>query len=200
MPPTNFIPNDVWGSTTPAGSSEELTLPSGQTCLARKMGMEGLLESGILAEADSLTGLVNEKHIRKVRGAKGVADHDEVDGAALMKDPGAFKAIITVADRALPTILVSPKVTLHYTEQTVGKTTVTKALTDKQREKIREESDEPVVFTDQIGLEDKMFLFEWAIGSLGDLASFRRGSSNDVGGVDDGAVVPRKAKRRPRNR
>lgn len=184
MPPTSesFTPNTVWASTPGSSVEVELTLPSGQTCRAIRLGIESLLQAGVLAESDALTGMVDQKHIRKVRGAKGVADHDQVDTAAVMKDTQAMSAIITVADKALPLIVKSPTVMLHYETITVGKTTVQKMIPESKRDEIRAELGS-VAFTDQIGFEDKMFLFEWAIGSLTNLATFRGESTPDVGGV-----------------
>lgn len=167
MPSTNesFAPNNVWGSTTPTGAEEELTLPSGQTCRARKVSIEGMLESGLLADADALTAQVT-KHVRKVKGGKGKADHTAVNEQSLLRDPEAIKTLVTVLDRALPNIVVSPPVRLHYAETKVGKTTVTKLIPVEAREP-------GFVYTDQIGFEDKMHLFDWAAGGLVSMLNFR---------------------------
>ncbi|MET0418702.1 MAG: hypothetical protein ABW022_22025 [Actinoplanes sp.] len=187
MPPVN----NVWASNTAEGDAEELTLPSGQTCLAVKLGMEGLISAGILAEADSLTAIVTDKHVRKVRGGKGVADGIEVDNKSLMKDAGAMMSIITLADKALPHIVQSPDVRLHYVTNPDGSTT-----------KIPKEKREPgIIYTDQVGFEDKMFLFEFCMGNLaGELATFRGESPDALGAMATRTVVPVKAKRPSRNR
>lgn len=159
MPSTEFTPNNVWASTPAESIGEELTLPSGQTCLAKRIGMEGLIEMGILEQVDSLTAMV-EQHTRTIKknGPQGPA-HTEVDEKAMMADPGALKSVIGLADRAMPVIVISPVVKLHFTEETVGKTKVTKMIPAADRV-------EGVVYTDQINLEDKMFLFEWSSGGL----------------------------------
>ena len=69
----------------------------------------------------------------------------------LMRDPKAVSEMIGMVDKIMPHIIVSPVVRLHYTETTVGKTKVTKVIPSEDRE-------EGIVYTDQIGLEDKMFL------------------------------------------
>lgn len=197
MPPSDFTPNNVWADTAPAGVVEEVTTPSGQTCSAIRMGMEGLLEAGILTEADSLTATV-ANHTRKVKGAKGRADGVELDEQAVLRDPNALKGIITMADKALPTIVQSPRVILHYKVQKDGST---KALTPLERARIKQESSDPiVVFTDQIGLDDKLFLFDWAVGGLSKATSFREESDSDVGGVVDQPVVPVPTKRAARRK
>lgn len=162
---TSFSPNDVWGSSAPAGSEEEITLPSGQTCRARKMSIESMVETGMLAEADALTAQVT-KYTRKVKGAKGKPDGVELDEQALVRDPKGLSAMISLMDRSLPHIVVSPVVRLHFTETKVGKTTVSKAIPVEDRQP-------GIVYTDQIGFEDKTDLFNWAAGGLGSMLSFR---------------------------
>lgn len=181
MPPTGFTPNNVWAESSPVGVSEELKLPSGQMCLARKIGMEGLLEAGILDQVDSLTALVDTEHVKKARN-KG----NEVDVAALVKNGGGdtLKAIITVADKAIPMIVESPVVRLHY----ITSGTSTRMLTADEREP-------GIIYTDQIGLEDKMFLFDWAIGDMAAMRAFRDGTTADVAGVADVPGVSRPTKR-----
>lgn len=199
MPSDNntFTPNNVWGSTAPEGQEEELTLPSGQTCIVRKVSIEGMIEAGILAQADSLTALVDQ-YTRKVKGGK-VQDGTPVLDEKIMGDGQAMKLMIEMADRSLPSIVVSPPVRLHFSERKVGKTTVTKKLTEDERETIRSAAP-GTVFTDQIGLEDKMELFEFGVGGLKGFSSFRGQSGDDVGSVVPLNGPADKAKRRSRNR
>lgn len=198
MPPTNeFTPNSVWADSAPAGVTEELTLPSGQTCAAVRMGMQGLLEAGILTEADSLTATVSN-HMRKVKGANGKADGTELNEAAVLRDPNALRGLITMADKAIPHIVKSPKVVLHYETQKDGST---KTLTPLQRARIKQQSDQPlVVFTDQIGLDDKLFLFDWSVGGVAKATSFREESDSDVGSVVPEPSVSVSAKRPARRK
>lgn len=191
--PSDFVPNSVWGSANPSASEHELTTPSGQTCRARKMTIESMIETGLLADADSITAVVS-KHVRKVKGGNGKADHNRVDEQSMLRDAAAVKSIITLTDKVLPHIVVSPRVVLHYKETTVGKTTVTKALTTEEREEIQAAAP-GTVFTDQIDLEDKMFLFDWAAGGLQAMTNFRGGSTPDVGGVVPGKRSKKQTKR-----
>jgi hypothetical protein len=199
MPSENFTPNNVWGSNTPEGAEEELVLPSGQNCRARRVTIESMIEAGILSQVDSLTALVDQ-YTRKVKGGSRVADGTPVLDQKILGDTEALKLMITMADRALPSIVVSPPVALHFQERTVGKTRVTRKLSEEDREKLRQETP-GLIFTDQIDLEDKMELFEWGVGGLKAFSSFRRdGSSDDVGGVVARKGPASKAKRNPRSR
>jgi hypothetical protein len=165
MPSNEFAINNVWASQSPEGTEEEVTVPSGQTCRARRMSIQAMIEAGMLSEADALTAQVS-KYTRKIRGAKGKADGSELDTRRLMQDPEAVKTLISMMDRAIPKIVVSPVVNLHYTEHTVGKTTVTKKIPIEDREP-------GAVYTDQLDFGDKMFLFDWAAGGLASMLTFR---------------------------
>jgi hypothetical protein len=201
MPSSDFTPNNVWGTAEPVGAAHELTLPSGQTCQARKIGMEGLLEMGILDQADSLTAIAEKYTSSKKVGGPDGPTVAETNDAALLADPAALKAVIGLADRAMPVIVVSPPVALHYSERVVGKTKVTKLLTEDDRVKIREERNQPgLIFTDQIDFADKMHLFDWASGGLKGLTSFRGESTADVGVVGAKPSRPKPTKRASRNR
>lgn len=185
MPPIN----NVWANNTPSttGEEAELTLPSGQTCRARKIGMEGMLAAGLINEADTLSSLVDFKHIRKVRGAKGRPDGEELDTKSLLKDPKALLSLMGMADRALPLIVVSPTVVLNRDENGV-----VIPLEDRDPDK---------VYTDQIDVLDKFELFGWAMGEQAGLQSFRgKPAANNVAGVVHGEGVPRKTERNPRRR
>jgi len=170
--PSDFKPNNVWASNAKNANGEELTLASGQTCLVRKMSIESMIEAGMLAEADALTAHVN-KHVKKVtkRPSKAVkngapAPKQELDETAMLKDGTAMKAMIGLMDRVLPHVVISPVVRLHYTEVTVGKTTVTQMISEGDRE-------DGVVYTDLIDFADKVEIFNYAAGGLGAMLSFR---------------------------
>jgi hypothetical protein len=196
--PSDFTPNNVWGSNAPEGSEEELTLPSGQTCRARKVTVTSLIEAGVLNEADSLTAMVDQ-HTRRIKGGKGVPDGTVAIDQSIMRDSSTIKAMIMMADRTLPAIVVSPPVALHFKDITVGKTTVTKSLPESERNAMRLVRP-GLIFTDQIDLEDKMHLFEWGVGGLKAFSSFRADTPNDVGSVVPVSGGKGSAKRRPRNR
>lgn len=194
--PSDFSPNNVWGSSTPDNEEpQELTLGSGQTCRAKKVSMEELINLGILTDADSLTALV-ERHTRKVKGGKG-ADGVTVNEMSLLSDAETMTAIVSLADKAMPVVVVSPEVVHHFIMTTVGKTTVTKTLTDEERDEIR--SVRPgVIFTDQISLPDKMELFAFGVGGLNSLVPFRDEPTTHVGNVGSRGGNKKGTKRGPR--
>jgi len=193
--PSEFVPNNVWGSAASTEAEEELTLPSGQTCRARRVTIVSMIEAGILNEADSLTGIVDQ-YTRKVKGGK-TADGVKIDNS-ILGDPKALALMIEMADRAVPAIVVSPPVSLHFYERKVGSTKVTKKYTDEERDKLRTERP-GLIFTDQIDLDDKMELFQWGVGGLRAFSSFLGDSPNDVGGVVPSVGPQKPTKRRSRS-
>lgn len=188
MPPAKFTINNVWSANVSTGLSEELTLPSGQTCLARRLGVEGLLEVGILDNVDELTSLVDSQYLHD--GSKKQPDEPNV-----LKDISKIRPLLTMADKAIPHIVADPVVVLHFVESGSS----TRALTPDERADARRRTP-GVVFTDQIGLEDKVWLFDWAIGSLSSLRNFRKNTGSDVAGVANVPSVSRPAKRTTRGR
>lgn len=189
MPPTI---NNVWANTSAEGTTVHLTTPSGQTCHATRLGLPGIVKAGVLGEADSLTAFVDKKHIKRVRGGKGVEDHDEINMESIMNDPDQLGKIVMLVDRVLPLVVQDPKIYLHFTDEKddAGKDVTVRVPDDKR------ETDG--VYTDQIGLEDKMYLFNWTVGGTGDAERFSGEASSVVAAVEHGQGVSRGAKRTPR--
>jgi hypothetical protein len=174
--------NSVWAQTTRTGTVERVTLPSGQTADVKRLGMEGLVSAGLLNETDTLTSMIDQKHIRRVRGGK-KADTDEINVGSLIKDPKALGKIMLLVDRATPHIVEKPPVKLHLEDLPDGST---RLIPDDERDES--------VYTDQIGFEDKMFLFNYAIGGSADVDRFLDESSAAVAGVATKPSVRRPTK------
>jgi len=178
MPPTNDDTqqvNNVWGQQK-LNVTSFLTLPSGQTCHAKPVGLQGIMEAGLLGGADSLTAFVGRHHLKKRKGANGVSEgKDELDTASLMRDPATLQKIVKLIDQAVPMVVTSPKVACHFSVDERGDT---KMIASNDR-------DPDLIYTDQIGLEDKMFLFNFATGGVRDAESFRQESRAAVGDVAD---------------
>lgn len=209
MPPTNATPepvvNNVWGQAQPVNITTTLTLPSGQVCKAKRLGMEGILAAGLLGDADSLTSYVGRKHVRKVKGGKG-PDTETVNVRTIAADPEALKRVVFLVDRATPHIVSEPEVLLHFEflDEPAENGAMTRMIPPEDRV-------EGGIYTDMVGLEDKMFLFQFAVGGSGDLERFRSESEAVMEDVPDGEDVPRPAlagtpsggggkRRRPRRR
>lgn len=180
---------NTWGIAVPEGSIRRIKLPSGNECDAERTGLEGIVKAGVLSEGDTLTDIIDKKHVRRVRGGKG-ADRDEIDAKSLMEDPGALGKVVMTVDRAMVHIIHAPTVLLHFHD--LDTPSENGAMTRRLPEDERKDG---AVYTDQIPLEDKMFLFNWAVGGSPDASRFRDESASAVAGVENGQGVQRKAKR-----
>jgi hypothetical protein len=58
-----------------------------------------------------------------------------------------------------------------------------------------EDRDDEVLYIDEVEAEDKMFIFQWAVGGTADLATFRRESSEGLAAVARGKKPGKSAKR-----
>lgn len=142
----------------------ELTCPSGQLCLARRPGVNGLIEAGVLNDLDSLTAIVNEKHISRVKGEV------KIDTEGIVKDKQSLDSVFHMMDRIVTYVVVEPKISMTPNDVTTRKP--------------------DVIYTDMIALEDRMFIMNFAVGGTRDIESFRAQYRSLVGGMEFVKAVP----------
>ena len=167
--PTSKYAPDAWMGAG-VGGMEDVRVPSGQLCLVRRPGLQGLMTAGILHNVDSLTAIVNERHLKQTAGK---ADA-EIDMQSLMNDPKALEDVMHVMDRAISYCVVKPEI--HMTPGDV---------TRRQP---------GVVYADMVDLVDKIFLFNYVVGGTRDLERFRGDLDQLVGSVEAGEGVGVEAK------
>lgn len=155
----------TWGSNQAGGVPIDLEVPSGQLCLVRRPGVEGLLKAGVLHKLDTLTQIVDEEHLQRVhgKGKKGISSAKEA-GEKLLGDPRAIEEILYTIDKVICHTVLRPKVKM--------------APNDATRRK------EGQIYTDMIDMEDKMFIFQFVIGGSRDLEQFRRELDESLGSLD----------------
>jgi hypothetical protein len=194
MPPTVKKVKNTWGSNVAEGESCVITCPSGNEVEAKRVGMQGVVEAGVLGEADSLMEFVDKRHIKRVRGGKG-PDRDELNMETILEDPEQLGRIMMMVDRMIPIIVMEPACALHFEDLEnvpAGEPTTRRIPTEKR--------DPDLVYTDQIGFEDKMYVFNWSVGGTADATRFREESSRAVATVGDVEDVARPAKRVAKNK
>lgn len=135
---------------------EDVEVPSGQLCQCRRPGVQGLMAAKLLDKLDILTNMVNEEHINRVKGIK------PTDIAEELNSPEKLMEVLETVDRVVEYIVVQP-VLIRPVKVEDGTETL---LTDAERL-------DGVVYTDMVDLEDKMFLFNYAVGGTRDVATFR---------------------------
>lgn len=138
---------------------QEVTLPSGETCLAKRPGPELFLTKGMLP--DSLTPIVQQA-IQSGRGLPPATTKD------LAKDQESILDMLDAVDRVVAEIVVEPKVRYHKEDG--------RSIPESDR-------DEDFLYTDDVDVNDKMFLFNFAVGGSTDLERFRRELESGVGDV-----------------
>lgn len=155
----------AWGSAN--GGLEDLTCPSGQVCLVKRPGIQALMEAGVLRDIDSLSAIINE-HIKEVEG-------DSKAGAkSFLEDEEAVVNIVHVVDRVLVHCVVKPEILMTPNDPT---------------------SREPhKIYADMVDLEDKLFIFNFAVGGTRDVERFREQLVERMGSVEPGETVEFPAK------
>lgn len=145
------LSDDKYAPTAWGGSAyEDVPLPSGQLCLARRLGVEGLVKAGIVHDIDPLMGMV-QMHEARMEG-KG-AESNEKMAMDLMKDEDKMASLFHMLDRIVCATVVKPHVEM--------------APNDITRRK------DGVVYTDMVQMQDKMHLMMWSMGGAEALAGFR---------------------------
>lgn len=151
---------------------EDLQVPSGAWCQIRKPNPKELMRLGYLSEFDSLSSLVDRKHIKRVKGAP-----PEVDTKSLMKDPDAIIRVLDLADEICSHVIVQPTVrnAMRPVKDAKGKEQINPRTGKPLMEAIPpNEREEGVVYTDQLDDFDKMFIFQYSVGGSPDLERFRQ--------------------------
>jgi hypothetical protein len=158
---------------------EELELPSGNVALVKRPGPQALLSEGILP--DTLMPIVQQA-ISKGKGLR------PTDMNAMLEDPKALAEMLDAMDRLLVKVIVEPKVAYHK-RQVPPAEGQTVALDNLPWETISEDErdTEENVYTDEIDLEDKMFIFNYAVGGTRDLERFRSEHEARLGDISDGS-------------
>lgn len=176
----------------------DLELPSGNVCRVKRPGMEKLLGLGILP--DSLTPLAMEAVQRAETGRP--QDHkkpgdEEIDPKLMQKfleEEGAVEAIFSSFDRVTALCVVEPKVLWHLRD-TGEKNDKGKPVYEEIPE---DERDEDILYTDEVDLDDKTFIFQFVVGGTSDLEEFRKEQPDDVATVQPRKNVAVPTKRAPR--
>lgn len=154
--------------------SFELELPSGSVCLANRPGAQGLIKAGLLDSMDQLTALVQTEHIDS-NDPRQMSEAVKV----LSSDLGKMAEGLEMVDRCIAFVVQEPKVWLD--ERILGADGEPRSGTDGKP--LYYERSEDRIYADMVDLEDKMFIFNWALGGTADLKSFREESSKLLGGI-----------------
>jgi len=189
MPPTAKV-NNVWGQQAKAAEATFIhTLPSGQTVELKKVGIDKLLEGGLLSQFETLAAVFAEDLIEpakkklsghsskkptKAEAAADAARNDQIKMLKLFGDPDTMKALIGMADVVCPLAVVCPPVRLHYVVKYMKgpedkPIRVEIPIDDTDRVPVVFKNDEyesGFVYTDEIDFLDKLDIMQEAVDDL----------------------------------
>ncbi len=175
--------------------TEEVEVPSGNIALIKRVGPEAFLSSGIVP--DTLTPMVDEA----VRDKKGMPP--EKVAKKLADDPTSLPAMIDMMNRVVAYAVVEPHVEnvpdciadVEVTEGRGAKATTTtetcgKALSHACHDvksgghQFKEgQRDSDTLYADEVSLEDRVFVMNYAVGGTRDLERFRKQYGESVARV-----------------
>lgn len=191
----------TWAKSGP-NNTEDLLLPSGEQVLAKRPGMQGLMRAGLLTGLDSLTALVQTEHVAKAasKKAKGrgappttAPTPTPADALKLISEPGKLEEMLTMLSRVVKFCVVRPTVLLHFrdVEDPRDGKSIAIELPQDEREVLvnaarltAEFPKDPVIFTDQVDIDDMMFIFNFAMGGTRDLERFREERDESLGSME----------------
>jgi hypothetical protein len=169
--PAGLVPTTAKGWKNKLGTPQPLELPSGNVCLVKRPGLPQLLKDGILP--DVMTPLA-EQAIKAV-------DKDEADSAiddslkGIMARPDGMETMFEAVERVAAHVVVEPIV--HYSKRKVeaGQADQMQESYKPAWELIPEADRDPdILYTDQVDMNDLMFIFQFVVGGSRDLESFRQ--------------------------
>jgi hypothetical protein len=168
----------------------DLTVPSGATCKVKFPSPQALIGAGVLDSLDSLTALVGAK----LNEIDGKAQAEVV--AKMAENKANIDKALSLVDRVVEFMLLEPSVIRPVLrDQTpLGRG---KPVLDGEGNEVPlpdEDRVESQIYTDDIDLEDRMFILQFAVGGSKDLDSFRSQTAGLMGGVAAGSAVSLPAK------
>lgn len=136
-----------------------LVVPSGNTCLVRTPGMQVFIKQGLIP--NSLMPIVQEA-MNKGRAPKNM-DFDTD------KNPELLNEMMDLMDAVTVYCVIEPKVEPAPASE--------------------DQRDEDTLYVDEVDFNDKMFIFQFAVGGTSDLAKFREELGEHMEAVSAGEDV-----------
>lgn len=160
-----------WKKNSGAQKHHELPLPSGNVCLVRRPGLQAFVTSGMIPNglmALVMPTLQKSQDQGRQGNALEIQDDLETLGLEVTKDPARLADMVTLVDR----------VTLHcVVEPPVAPVPVWTAENAPDPEFIGKEAaslrSDNVLYVDEVDFEDKLAIFNFAVGGPKELEPFR---------------------------
>lgn len=161
-------------------------------CKVRVLDPVAMLTSGILDEFDGLTQLAAVK-MQQVEG-RTMPSPEAIRDLAKMTDQ--LERGLDMVDRLVETVVVEPAVV--WPVHRYSATHPDASLRGKPRKNDDgswmklgpDEREDDVLYTDDVDLEDRMFILQWAVGGIKDPEQFRREYAGMLESVADEPGLP----------
>lgn len=162
--PKQLVPTTAKGWRGKLGAPHPLELPSGNVCLVKRPGLPQLLKDGVLP--DVLTPMAEKviSSVDKDEASSGIDD----DLRDIMSQPDGMEKMFDAVERVAARVVVEPE--LRYSKHEIGHPDGPSTW-ELIPEDLREED---VLYTDQVDLNDLMFIFQYVVGGSRDLEEFRK--------------------------
>lgn len=147
---------------------EPTLLPSGKSMVLKQTSIAGFLQTGTIPNSllQMIQSAMSDKTGKKI----------DVEVAKLLKDPGGLTDLFTAVDAFVCAVALEPRVYPTPTDESLR--------------------DDNMLYVDEVELDDKMFIFQRAVGGAAESAApFRDESAPGVVGVRAGKAVGSQAKR-----
>lgn len=150
---------------------EDLLLPSENVALVKRPGPAVLLGEGIVP--DELMPIITDA----VNKGKGLRPQQQKE---ILESANGLNMMIEMIDKVTALVVIEPKALYHKREilnedgEGTGKWEV---IPEHDRDS------EEYIYTDEVDLDDKMFLFQYAVGGTRDHVRFREESQRGMGDI-----------------
>ena len=163
-----------------------LELPSGNTALVKRPGLPQMLASKLFP--DSLTAIA-QKAVDSGKGRAASSKTTDKMLASVMADESKLADLFDTFDKAAAMVVQEPICMYHMQKGEDGKM-VSMSEEDRITAAVAKNLDpDDVIWTDEVDLEDKMFIFQFCVGGTADLESFREQLSESVESLERGKDV-----------
>jgi hypothetical protein len=167
----------------------DVELPSGNIAKIKRPGMEKLLAAGVMP--DSLTPIAMDAVKKAQSGGRPNKADEQAEQEMLEKimgDQNEMAKMFATFDKVTAMCVVEPRVRLHtYTQDDV----LTNGIPANQvgMEIPEDERSDDILYTDEVDMDDKTFIFQYVVGGTADLESFRQQYGSALANLESGEGV-----------
>jgi len=172
---------------------QALPLPRGNTALVRQLSPTAFLESGFMP--DPLTAIVREA----IQSKKGLPPSAM---RKMTEDPKQISEALVAFDRVLVFCVLEPSIAMPPVciKEDCGEPYQHMSHLDVNNESYHvfiDDRDDEMLYADEVDMDDKQFIFQWALGGTSDLQQFRQEREQRVESLATGKPVRSATKRAP---